>query len=99
MGARVGFLAWRVNRAVIQRPMGRPYFPSWRAFCAPLGAPTARARGAAESIGGLAILWGGFFAGWLVPARRGRRRDSPAWKSSGPSSLKFWCAELRGVGH
>src|SRR5688572_31808179 len=52
--------------------MDTPYFPSWRAFCAPLGAHTARTREAAESIGGLAVLFGGFFAGLLVPARRGR---------------------------
>jgi hypothetical protein len=57
--------------------MDTPYFPNWRAFCAPLGAHTARAREAAESLGGLAVLFGGFFAGRLVPARTGegsRRR-------------------------
>lgn len=51
--------------------MDTPYFPNWRAFCAPLGAHTARARAAAESPGGLAVLFGGFFAGLLVPARTG----------------------------
>jgi hypothetical protein len=51
--------------------MDTPYFPQWRACCAPLGAHTARARGAAESPGGLAVLFGGFFAGLLVPARAG----------------------------
>src|SRR5690242_1693261 len=52
--------------------MHTPYFPGWRAFCAPLGAHTVRAREAAESIGGLAALFGGFFRGLLVPAPRGR---------------------------
>ena len=52
--------------------MQTPYFPGWRAFCAPLGAHTARAREAAESNGGLAVLFGGYFAGLLVPACRGR---------------------------
>jgi hypothetical protein len=52
--------------------MDTPYFPCWRSFCAPLGAHTTRARAAAESCGGLAALFGGYFAGLLVPARRGR---------------------------
>lgn len=57
--------------------MDTPYFPSWRAFCAPLGRHTFRAREAADSLGGLAVLFGRYFEGLLVPARKGggsRRR-------------------------
>lgn len=51
--------------------MSTPYFPAWRAFCAPLGAHTARARAATESLGGLAALFGRFFGGLLAPAPTG----------------------------
>lgn len=37
-----------------------------------MGAHTARARQAAESISGLAVLFGGYFAGLLLAARHGR---------------------------
>jgi hypothetical protein len=52
--------------------MHTPYFPQWRSFCAPLGRQTTRAREATESLGGLAVLFGKFFPGLLVPASRGR---------------------------
>lgn len=52
--------------------MHTPYFPQWRSFCAPLGSHTTRAREATESLGGLAVLFGKFFPGLLVPASRGR---------------------------
>lgn len=52
--------------------MDTPYFPNWRAFCAPLGRHTVRAREAADSLGGLAVLFGRYFDGLLVPARKGR---------------------------
>jgi hypothetical protein len=52
-----------------------PYFPAWRAFCAPLGVQSAGK--AADSVGSLERLFGKFFAGVLNPARKGpgsRRR-------------------------
>ena len=57
-----------------------PYFPQLRAQCAPMGVQTRRADAASESIGGLAALFGCYFAGLLVPASKGagsRRRDLP----------------------
>ena len=57
-----------------------PYFPSLRAQCAALGKQTRRANDAAESLHGLAGLFGGYFAGLLVPAKKGagsRQRDLP----------------------
>ena len=52
--------------------MNTSYFPLWRARCGPMGARTARARQAAESISGLAALFGRYFGGGLLAARRGR---------------------------
>ncbi len=57
-----------------------PYFPQFRAQCAPLGAQVRRGQAATESLGGLAVLFGGYFAGLLVPAASGagsRQRDLP----------------------
>lgn len=57
-----------------------PYFPQLRAQCAPLGAQIKRAGAATESIVGLAALFGGYFTGLLVPAKRGagsRQRELP----------------------
>jgi hypothetical protein len=48
-----------------------PYFPQLRAQCAPLGAQIKRAAAATESLTGLAALFGGYFAGLLVPAKKG----------------------------
>ena len=48
-----------------------PYIPSLRSICAPLGA-TARATRATDSLSGLAVLFGGFFAAHLQPAKQGR---------------------------
>jgi len=47
-----------------------PYFPAWRNRCAPLGV-TGRARRTADSLSGLAALFGGFFGLDLVAAPRG----------------------------
>jgi len=57
-----------------------PYFPQLRAQCAPLGAQIERAGAATDSIVGLAALFGGDFAGLLVPAKKGtgsRQRELP----------------------
>ena len=57
-----------------------PYFPQLRAQCAPLGASLRRARVATESLSGLAVLFGGYFTGLLVPAKSGagsRQREVP----------------------
>lgn len=57
-----------------------PYFPLLRAQCAPLGTPLRRASAATESLGGLAAVFGGYFTGLLVPAKKGagsRRRELP----------------------
>src|SRR5512146_728759 len=47
-----------------------PYFPALRPVCAPLGA-TARATRAADSLSGLAVMFGQFFGTDLQPARSG----------------------------
>ena len=57
-----------------------PYFPQLRAQCAPLGASLRRANAATESLVGLAGLFGGYFTGLLVPAKKGagsRERELP----------------------
>lgn len=57
-----------------------PYFPAFRAQCAPLGAQLKCAGQAAESLAGLAALFTGYFAGLLVPAEAGagsRQRELP----------------------
>ena len=57
-----------------------PYFPQLRAQCAPLGVQLKRADAATASLGGLAALFSGHFAGLLVPAKSGpgsRRRKLP----------------------
>lgn len=57
-----------------------PFFPEFRPQCAPMGAQTKRAGAASESLVGLAALFGGFFAGLLVPAKKGagsRERELP----------------------
>ena len=57
-----------------------PYFPSFRAQCAPLGRATRRVRTATDSLSGLAGLFGGYFGALLVPAKKGpgsRQRDLP----------------------
>lgn len=57
-----------------------PYFPQMRAQCAPLGAQIKRAGAATDSIVGLASLFGGYFSGLLVPAKKGagsRQRELP----------------------
>jgi hypothetical protein len=57
-----------------------PYFPELRAQCAPLGVQLQRAGAATDSLVGLAALFGGYFAGLLVPAKRGagcRQRALP----------------------
>ena len=57
-----------------------PYFPQLRAQCAPLGRQVKRASAATESLVGLAALFGGHFAGLLVPAKKGpgsRQREFP----------------------
>lgn len=57
-----------------------PYFPQFRAQCAPLGVPLKRAGAATESLAGLAALFTGYFAGLLVPAKKGagsRQRELP----------------------
>jgi hypothetical protein len=51
--------------------MATPYFPAWRAFCAPLGRHTVRAREATESLSGLAVLFGRYFDELLLPAKKG----------------------------
>jgi hypothetical protein len=48
-----------------------PYFPQLRAQCAPLGVQLQRAGAATDSLVGLAALFGGYFAGLLVPAKTG----------------------------
>jgi Transposase DDE domain len=51
-----------------------------RAQCAPLGAQTKRARAASDSLSGLAVLFGRYFSGLLVPAEAGagsRQRALP----------------------
>lgn len=56
------------------------YFPQLRAQCAPLGAQLRRAGAATESLAGLAVLFTGYFAGLLVPAKKGagsRQRELP----------------------
>lgn len=55
-----------------------PYFPQLRAQCAPLGCAIRRSQTASDSLGGLAVLFGGYFANLLVPAKAGagsRQRD------------------------
>lgn len=57
-----------------------PYFPQFRAQCAPLGTQLKSARAATESLAGLAALFTGHFAGLLVPAKTGagsRQRELP----------------------
>lgn len=57
-----------------------PYFPQLRAKCAPLGTELKRAGAATESLAGLAVLFTGYFAGLLVPAKKGagsRQRELP----------------------
>jgi hypothetical protein len=57
-----------------------PYFPQLRAQCAPLGAQLRRANAATAALTGLAALFGGYFAGLLVPAKKGagsRQRELP----------------------
>ena len=57
-----------------------PCFPALRAQCAPLGAQLKRAGAATESLGGLAALFTRYFAGLLVPAKKGagsRQRELP----------------------
>lgn len=57
-----------------------PYFPSFRPQCAPLGRQIRRVQIATDSLSGLAGLFGVYFAGLLVPAKRGpgsRQRDLP----------------------
>jgi hypothetical protein len=57
-----------------------PYFPQLRAQCAPLGTQLRRAGAATESLAGLAALFTGYFAGLLVPAKKGagsRQRELP----------------------
>jgi hypothetical protein len=51
--------------------LSTPYLPALRCCCAPLGG-TARARSAADSINGLAVLFARFFGPDLAPARTGR---------------------------
>lgn len=51
--------------------LSTPYLPALRRCCAPLGM-TVRARSAAQSINGLASLFGRFFGSDLAPARTGR---------------------------
>lgn len=68
--------------AVYLQPMVNPtpYFPQLRAQCAPLGAQLRRADAATESLAGLAALFSGYFAGLLVPAKKGsgsRQRELP----------------------
>jgi hypothetical protein len=56
-----------------------PYFPQLRAQCAPLGAILRRTT-APDSLDGLAVLFGRYFAGLLVPAVKGagsRQRELP----------------------
>ena len=48
-----------------------PYFPQLRAQCAPLGTQLKRAGAATESLAGLAVLFTCYFAGLLVPAKKG----------------------------
>jgi hypothetical protein len=57
-----------------------PYFPQLRGQCAPLGTQLRRAGAATESLAGLAALFTGYFAGLLVPAKKGagsRQRELP----------------------
>jgi hypothetical protein len=57
-----------------------PYFPQLRAQCAPLGAPLRRTAAAAESLVGLAALFGVYFPGLFIPAKNGagsRQRELP----------------------
>lgn len=57
-----------------------PYFPQLRAQCAPMGSALRRTAAATDSLGGLAALFGGYFADLLVPAKAGagsRQRDFP----------------------
>jgi hypothetical protein len=56
-----------------------PYFPQLRAQCAPLGAPIKRAAVATESLTGLAALFGGYFPGLLVPAKKGAGSRQRVW--------------------
>ena len=66
-----------------------PYFPQWRAQCAPLGTQLQRAGTATESLVGLAALFARYFDGLLVPAKKGagsRQRACPASRCAGP----FW---------
>ena len=68
--------------AVYIRPVDSdtPYFPAFRARCAPLGRALARASRRADSLAGLAALFGGFFPGLLLPAQTGagsRKRELP----------------------
>jgi len=48
-----------------------PYFPPFRAQCAPLGTQCRRAGAATASLVGLAALFAGHFGGLLVPAQKG----------------------------
>ncbi len=57
-----------------------PYFPQLRAQCAPMGTPLRRIGAATESLTGLSALFRRYFAGLLVPAKRGagsRQRQLP----------------------
>ncbi len=57
-----------------------PYFPQLRASCAPLGRALHSTKAATDSLSGLSVLFGGYFAGLLVPALNGagsRRREFP----------------------
>ncbi len=57
-----------------------PFSPQLRAQCAPLGSRLKPIAKATESISGLASLFGGYFAGLLVPASEGpgsRQRNLP----------------------
>lgn len=57
-----------------------PYFPAFRARCAPLGRPLSRVSRKADSLCGLAALFGGYFPGLLLPAQTGagsRKRALP----------------------
>jgi len=56
------------------------YFPQLRAQCAPLGRALRHSQTATGSLGGLAALFGGYFADLLGPAKVGagsRQRDFP----------------------
>jgi len=78
-----------------------PYFPALRARCAPLGQVLARASRRADSLAGLAALFGGFFPACSCrpkPERAAASASCPGSRCSGLSLPKYSFAEPGAAG-